>query len=84
MNAIFVKFNRKDESSTFIFQIIKVQSQKKQEKTSNLIFYKCEIFLRKAHLYYFLYRTTIKYFLIFVIPINVNEFIKLRFLFLLQ
>jgi hypothetical protein len=31
MNAIFVKFNRKDESSNFIFQIIKVQSQKKQE-----------------------------------------------------
>jgi hypothetical protein len=49
MNAIFVKFNRKDESSTFIFQIIKVQCQKKQEKTRNFIFYKCEIFLRKAH-----------------------------------
>ena len=31
MNAIFVKFNGKDESSTFIFQIIKAQSQKKQE-----------------------------------------------------
>jgi hypothetical protein len=31
MNTIFVKFNRKDESSTFIFQIIKVQSKKKQE-----------------------------------------------------
>jgi hypothetical protein len=30
MNAIFVKFNRKDESSTFIFQIIKVPRQKKQ------------------------------------------------------
>ena len=37
MNAIFVKFNRKDESSTFIFQIIKVHSQKKQEKTRNFI-----------------------------------------------
>jgi hypothetical protein len=45
MNAIFIKFNRKDESSTFIFQIIKVQSQKKQ-------FY-IEIFGQKCHERYF-------------------------------
>jgi hypothetical protein len=48
MNAIFVKFNRKNESSTFIFQIIKVQSQKKQEI---LYFINLKFFYEKLILY---------------------------------